>query len=251
MARSRLVVAITLATIAVASSAACTFLVPVDDLMGGPDAVDLAADGAAPQDASLADSGTDTKPPVDSASLADGALDASADADAAPTLWTLLGNSSPVGPSDPSTAAVEVGLRFSVSAPGDIVAIRFFRTVSNPDGYVVHLWAPDGTLLATAVVPADNGQPIGWRQQAIARTHVTPSGFYVASYFSSHGNYSFTSHGFATALTSGPLTAPANGDSGTNGNGIFDYSMTPLTIPPASSFDETNYFVDVELSPTP
>jgi hypothetical protein len=77
-----------------------------------------------------------------------------------------------------------------------------------------------------------------------------PSGVYVASYFASRGNYSFTSPGFASALTSGPLTAPASGDSGTDGNGVFDYSMTPLTVPPASTFEETNYFVDVELSPT-
>ncbi len=247
MSRRRLGVAIALAAIGVASTGACTFLVPVDDLTG-PNAVDAAP----PRDASIADTGADTRPaaPGD-ASLADSGLDASADADAAPTSWTLLGNSSPVSPSDPSTAGVEVGVRFQVSVPGDIVAIRFFRTVSNPDGYVVHLWSPTGTLLATADVPADIGQPIGWRQQAIAPTRVVPSSVYVASYFASRGNYSFTSAGFVSALTRGPLTAPAGGDSGTNGNGVFDYSTTPLTVPPASSFNETNYFVDVELSPTP
>jgi len=247
MSRGRLAVATVVAAIAVASGAACTLLVPIDDLTGPG-----AADSAPARDSAIVESGADGTPVVlDGAAPPDGARDASNDADAAKASSTLLGNSSPVSPSDPSTAAVEVGVRFTVSAPGDIVAIRFFRTVSNPDGYVVHLWSPSGTLLATADVPADDGQPIGWRQKAIAPTHVMPSGVYVASYFASRGNYSFTAHGFANALTSGALTAPASGDSGTDGNGVFDYSMTPLTVPPASTFGETNYFVDVELDPTP
>jgi len=248
MARGRLGAAKTLTAIAVAGTAACTLLVPVDDLTG-PAAAGF--DAAEPRDAAIADTGVDRGSlPDDDAAPLDGAP-SEASTDAAPTSWTLLGNSSPVSPMDPQTTAIEVGVRFTASAPGDVVAIRFFRTVGNPSGYVVHLWSGDGTLLATAEAPPDDGQPIGWREQAIAATHVTPSSVYVASYFSSGGTYSYTKNGFATALTSGPLTALASGDSGTDGNGVFDYSMVPLTAPPASTFEETNYFVDVRFSPTP
>lgn len=248
MSRGGLRAAIALTATALASTAACSFLVPVDGLAGA-----LASDAAPPQDALPQDApmvDTGTAPPSDASPAdADGAPDATADG--APTSWTLFANASPVSPADPSASPLEVGVRFTVSSPGDVVAVRFFRAASNPTGYVVHLWSADGVLLATAPVPSDVGKPIGWREQAIAPTRLTPSTVYIASYFSNNGACAFTAHGFVSAVKNGPLTAPASGDSGTDGNGVFDYVLNPLTTPPASTFEETNYFVDVQFSPTP
>jgi hypothetical protein len=246
MSRGGLRAAVALTATALASTAACSFLVPVDGLAGAVASDAALPQDALPQDAPMVDTGT--APPSD-ASPADGAPDATADG--APASLTLFANASPVSPADPSASPLEVGVRFTVSTPGDVVAVRFFRASSNPSGYVVHLWAPNGVLLATAAVPSDVGKPIGWREQAIAPTRLTPSNVYIASYFSDNGACAFTAHGLASAVKNGPLTAPASGDSGTDGNGVFDYVPNPLTTPPASTFEETNYFVDVQFSPTP
>ncbi|MDB4933371.1 MAG: hypothetical protein JWP87_343 [Labilithrix sp.] len=231
--------------IAFASTAACSLLVPVDGLAG-----DGVPDGSVPDDATIRDGGSELAPSDSSLADAPGVDDASDASDALPTSWTLLANASPVSPTDSVMTSVELGVRFTVSVPGDIVAIRFYRAVSNADGYVVHLWGATGVLLAASVVPSDVGKPIGWREQAITPAAVVPAGVYVASYFTKNGNPAFTAHGLANPLTSGPLTALANGSGGL-GNGLFDYAPAPLTTPPASSFDETNYFVDVRFSPTP
>ena len=50
---------------------------------------------------------------------------------------------------------------------------------------------------------------------------------------------------FATALTNGPLTAPASSTSG--GNGVYAYGSTSLF--PTNSFNATSYGVDVLFKP--
>jgi dTDP-4-dehydrorhamnose 3,5-epimerase len=69
---------------------------------------------------------------------------------------------------------------------------------------------------------------------------ITARTTYVASYHT-NGDYSADPNLFATALTNGPLTAPASSSSG--GNGVYAYGSSSLF--PTSSFNSTSYGVDV------
>ena len=55
-----------------------------------------------------------------------------------------------------------------------------------------------------------------------------------------------TRPGFSSAVTNGPLTAPASGST-TYGNGVYAYGTT--TTFPTSSYQATNYGVDVLFNP--
>ncbi|MBV8281784.1 MAG: DUF4082 domain-containing protein, partial [Candidatus Eremiobacteraeota bacterium] len=63
---------------------------------------------------------------------------------------------------------------------------------------------------------------------------------YVVSYHS-NGFYSADDNYFASTVTSGPLTAPANAPSG--GNGVYAYGSSSSF--PTSSYNASNYWVDV------
>jgi hypothetical protein len=68
---------------------------------------------------------------------------------------------------------------------------------------------------------------------------------YVASYHTDTGFYSATGNGLATAVSRGPLTALANGTDG--GNGVYRYGASAF---PSSTFQATNYWVDVVFDTT-
>ena len=71
---------------------------------------------------------------------------------------------------------------------------------------------------------------------------MTAGSTYVAGYFAPNGHYSFNSQAFASAVTNGPLTAPANS---TIPNGVYAGSQGF----PQNSFNATNYWVDVLFAP--
>jgi hypothetical protein len=67
----------------------------------------------------------------------------------------------------------------------------------------------------------------------------------VASYLAPNGHYSTTGAAFASsALDNPPLHALANG---TSANGVYAYSTT--SVFPSSTFNSTNYWVDVLFAP--
>ena len=69
---------------------------------------------------------------------------------------------------------------------------------------------------------------------------VTAGTTYVASYHTDTGHYADTAQGLASAVTNGPLTALASG-------GVYAYGSGNAF--PSSSFNATNYWVDVVYSP--
>ena len=60
-------------------------------------------------------------------------------------------------------------------------------------------------------------------------------------YFAPNGRYSVTAPFFTSALSRGPLTAPAS--TTTALNGVYLYGSDPEM--PTSSYNASNYFVDV------
>jgi len=111
---------------------------------------------------------------------------------------------------------------------------------------VGHLWASDGTLLATATFA--NETATGWQEVGFSSpVAIAANTTYIASYFAPVGHYSYNSAYFAsTGVNSSPLTALANGVDG--GNGV--YRLATGGGFPNQSFNSNNYWVDVAFNST-
>jgi hypothetical protein len=150
-------------------------------------------------------------------------------------------------------ASVELGVKFQTDTPGTVTGIRFYKAAANTGTHIGDLWTASGQLLASATFTGETAS--GWQQVNFAQpVALTPNTTYIASYFAPNGHYSQDGAYFYTVPE---ISAPANSvDSpplhalrNTNGtvNGVFTYSGSPAF--PASSFEASNYWVDVVFSP--
>jgi endonuclease/exonuclease/phosphatase family metal-dependent hydrolase len=162
-----------------------------------------------------------------------------------PWSQTLFGDRVPGAAVEPDTRSVEVGVKFRANVAGSITALRFYRGTGNANGYVAKLWSGSGTLLAQASVR--DGRVPGWQEVALPTpVPITAGTTYVASYYTSNGQFARDVSGLASAVVSGNLTAPASSTVG--GNGVFAYGTGGF---PASSYKDANYWVDVRFVPAP
>ena len=147
----------------------------------------------------------------------------------------------PTTPSDPDTSAVELGVKFRTDVDGFITAVRFYKGANNTGTHVGNLWTSGGALLATATFTGETAS--GWQQVSFATpVQVTANTVYVASYFAPNGRYAGDNNYFANSgVTNPPITLLQNGVSG--GNGVYRYGSSSGF--PSSSFQSTNYWVDV------
>lgn len=136
---------------------------------------------------------------------------------------------------------VELGVRFTADASGSISGIRFYKSAGNTGPHVVNLWNSAGALLATATSSSETAS--GWQQVNFsAPVPITANTAYVASYHSNVGHYSADQNYFAVAgVDNSPLHALQN--TANTPNGVFVYGATSTF--PNSSFNSTNYWVDV------
>jgi Domain of unknown function (DUF4082)/Cadherin-like domain/Bacterial Ig domain len=149
----------------------------------------------------------------------------------------------PATVTDPDGNPVELGVKFQTTTAGEVTAIRFYKGPNNTGTHVGNLWSATGTLLATATFT--NETTSGWQQVNLSNpVTLTVGTTYIVSYHS-NGFYSDNANYFATAHTSGPLTAPASGSSG--GNGVYVYGSSSAF--PTSSYQATNYWVDIVFAP--
>jgi hypothetical protein len=139
---------------------------------------------------------------------------------------------------DPS--AVELGVKFTADANGEITGIRFYKGAANTGTHVGDLWSSTGQLLATATFANESAS--GWQQVSFSTpVSITAGTTYIAAYHTSSGNYSATANYFTSNVVSGDLTAPVAG------NGVYAYGSSDLF--PTNSFNATNYWVDVVYTP--
>ncbi|MEQ1955488.1 DUF4082 domain-containing protein [Mesorhizobium yinganensis] len=139
--------------------------------------------------------------------------------------------------SDPNS--VELGVKFTVSSAGTITGVRYYKGAQDTGTHTGSLWTSAGDLLTTATFT--NETVSGWQTLTFAQPiTVTTGATYVASYHS-NGNYTVTPNFFTGNYTNGPLTAPSSAISG--GNGVFSYGSS--TLFPTSSYNSSNYWVDV------
>ncbi|MBP1862321.1 hypothetical protein J2Z75_005852 [Rhizobium herbae] len=135
--------------------------------------------------------------------------------------------------------AVELGMKFVASAGGTITGMRYYKGAQDTGTHTGSIWSSTGTRLATATFASESAS--GWQTVIFSQPLTIAAGTtYVASYHS-NGNYVVTANYFASSRTNGGLTAPSSSTSG--GNGVYAYGTNSLF--PASSYNASNYWVDV------
>jgi hypothetical protein len=144
------------------------------------------------------------------------------------------------------TVGQEVGMRFRANSPGSITGLRFYKTAGNSGTHIGELYSNSGTRLAQATFTGETAT--GWQTVLFSSpVAVVANTTYVASYFSSLGNYVEDNGYFATTgLTNGNLTALKDGVDGCNG----PYKYTAAPAFPNACFASANYWVDVIYSAT-
>jgi hypothetical protein len=155
------------------------------------------------------------------------------DATSAESLFSLASVPGTVTANDPK--AVELGVRFTADANGTITGLRFYKGPENTGLHVADLWSSNGTLLATATFTNETAS--GWQQVSFSSPVLITAGTtYIASYHT-NGDYSADNGYFANPVVSGDLTAPAGS------NGVYTYGAAGSF--PTSTFDASNYWVDI------
>jgi hypothetical protein len=141
------------------------------------------------------------------------------------------------------TKPVELGVKFKSSSSGSITGIRFYKGINNTGTHVGNLWSSTGTLLARATFTGESAS--GWQQVNFSSpVAITANTVYVASYFSPTGDFSVDRNYFNTAVNNPPLQALQDGASGPNA--VYTYGSSSAF--PTSSYQASNYWVDVDFS---
>jgi hypothetical protein len=143
------------------------------------------------------------------------------------------------------TRSVELGVKFQSDFSGSVTGLRFYKAAANTGTHIGSLWTASGTRLAQATFEDESAS--GWQTVTFASPiAITPGTVYVASYFAPNGHYSLTSAGLTSAVDNPPLHAIADA---TSLNGVYAYGASSSF--PSSSFDATDYAVDVLFDPAP
>jgi uncharacterized protein DUF4082/Big-like domain-containing protein len=158
------------------------------------------------------------------------------------TIWSA--SAAPASFATSDTSSVELGVKFRSDVAGTVVGVRFYKGTITTGTHTGTLWSSSGTKLATATFSGETAS--GWQQVNFATPiAIAANTVYVISYHTNVGRYAYTSAQFASAgVDNGPLHALRNGVSG--GNGIYRYGAVAF---PNSTFNSTNYWVDVVFVP--
>jgi hypothetical protein len=153
---------------------------------------------------------------------------------------TILDFATPPVPDSGDPHSVELGVKFSSEVAGHITGVRFYKAPTNTGTHIASLWTASGELLASATFGAETAS--GWQQVNFETpVAIAANTTYVAAYLAPAGHYSETTSGFSSALTNAPLMALANSVSA---DGVYGYTATSAF--PASTWQATNYWVDVD-----
>ncbi|PSB47305.1 hypothetical protein C7B80_10245 [Cyanosarcina cf. burmensis CCALA 770] len=130
-------------------------------------------------------------------------------------------------------SALELGMRFSVTVPGQILAIRYYKSPNDNAVHTGKIWSDSGTLLASVVFPTDSSS--GWKEKYLATPLIVAvNTFYRVSVNAING-YPYAIQDFSFAISRGHISAPISAGSFNTTSGNF----------PNSSFNNTNYFRDI------
>src|SRR5579875_3176632 len=149
----------------------------------------------------------------------------------------------PGTPDSGDSTGGEFGVKFRSDIDGFITGIRFYKSSANTGTHVGHLWTSNGTLLAS--VTFTNETSSGWQQATFSSpVRITANTTYVASYYAPSGHYSADLAYFTNTVDMSPLHFLANNLDGPNG--VYSYGFSGF---PTSTYDASNYWVDVIFVP--
>ncbi len=138
---------------------------------------------------------------------------------------------------DSDNALVQLGMAFTVSKPGQITGVRFYKNPDNQGIHTVALW--NGTT-KLADGTATNESASGWQQVNFDNPVTVATGTtYTASYVAPVGRYGSTSGGLSSKITNGPISSVANGGRYVYGTGA------------PTNTSSANYYVDPVFTPSP
>ncbi|XAS70624.1 DUF4082 domain-containing protein [Micrococcaceae bacterium Sec5.1] len=104
-----------------------------------------------------------------------------------------------------------LGVRFSSVAAGQVLGMRFYKSLGNTDTHYGALYTGSGQQLAT--VGFANESASGWQTAIFSQPiQMAANTDYIVSYKTSSGIYSVTPNGFGQGMSVGPLRAA--GDAG-------------------------------------
>jgi hypothetical protein len=140
-----------------------------------------------------------------------------------------------------STASVTLGLKFYSDVPGSVTGVRFYKASRNTGTHTGTLWAGTGAKLASVTFSGETAS--GW-QQAKFSSPVTISAntTYVISYTAPYGAHAHDQYYRWSTLASGSLHVAGSAP------GVYTYGSGVLF--PTSTFNNSNYWVDVMFSAT-
>src|SRR5262249_42791967 len=123
-------------------------------------------------------------------------------------------------------------------------AIRFYKGAANTGAYAVMLYSSSGALLGQANYTGTTTAS-GWQQVNFATpVAIAANTTYVAAYFTTSG-FAYDGGYFTnTGVDNAPLHALRSGVDGPNG--LYFYGSAPQF--PSSSYNDSNYWVDVVYS---
>jgi Domain of unknown function (DUF4082) len=149
-------------------------------------------------------------------------------------------SATPSAPEANDPNPVELGVKFQTSVPGTVTAIRFYKSVHSVGNHIGNLWSSTGALLATGTFINETSS--GWQQVQLATpVTLTAATTYTVSYHS-NAYYMADASYFSSAHSNGPLAA------GAGSNGVYAYGQTSAF--PVSTYNTSNYWVDVVFQPT-
>ena len=143
------------------------------------------------------------------------------------------------GPGEEDASPVELGVRFTVSTSGSVVALRFYKTSKNVGKHTGSLWSSSGTRLAR--VTFTNETASGWQIARLSKPVAILAGrTYVASYHTDTGHYAQLEGAFAGGATLGNSTMRATA-------GVYRYGSSGY---PRRTWHSSAYFVDALFVPS-
>lgn len=174
---------------------------------------------------------------------------------------------------DLTGTGVLTSVKFMVTQPGTISAIKFYKGITNTGNHVGSLWGrtgPDNVTPQWLAQVTFNGETAdGWQIMNFpAPIAVTTNRIYTATLHSDNGVYTavgnYWNPSFNTDLTpfiilagdgnTEPFQNPDFGNGGQGvGNGAYSYTNIPSTYPTTpfnGGYSSANYYIDVVFTPT-
>jgi hypothetical protein len=150
--------------------------------------------------------------------------------------YTVFTTQRPAGTD--SDTPVELGMKFKSTVPGTITKFRYFKPAGETGTHIGRLWSAGGILLKSATFT--NEKDTGWQTVVLDTPyHIGADTTYVIS-VNAVAKYAFTGGELGAAITNGPLSSIAGN------NGVYVYKTGNF---PTSSYNNSNYYRDIEFVP--